>query len=489
MLMFNVAALAQSALGAITVSTVVDVGDLINALVGPGVTVLNPEMSGGPQALGLFEDTSDPPIFGFSSGIALGTGSAKNIIVGPNDSNGTSLSYGLPGDADLDALIGLNTFDATTLEFDFVCEEGDGLSFGYVFGSDEYNEYVGTIFNDVFAFFLNGINIALLPDGKPVNIDNVNGDNPNFVDNTGKVKANTEFDGYTKLLYTNAIPSVGDGAVNHLKIVIADVGDASYDSAVIIKAMSLECVAPPAPEITSPSTSPNGQPSSSSSSATSSESVSSRVCKNFAVHARTTITFDGVLTTILGGDVSVSPGTATTGTPQLEDGQVVEDSADFAASVLVAHTEAMREPAEPMFIEIGGLTFTPGTHRSDTSMNFAYGTVVTLDGLGETDPVFLFQARSTLVTAADTYFILKNGAKAENVLWVLGTAATLGANSTVEGSILAGTAITFGTKSVLHGCALAQSAVTFESEGTVDVTQKEDGTAEEGSTRHLRGLN
>jgi hypothetical protein len=57
-----------------------------------------------------------------------------------------------------------------------------------------------------------------------------------------------------------------------------------------------------------------------------------------------------------------------------------------------------------------------------------------------------------LITAADTYFNLINGAKAENVLWALGTAATLGARSVVEGSIMA---------------ALAQSAVTFESEGSV----------------------
>jgi hypothetical protein len=95
--------------------------------------------------------------------------------------------------------------------------------------------------------------------------------------------------------------------------------------------------------------------------------------------------------------------------------------------------------------------------------------MVTLDGLNEPNPVFLFQAGSTLVTAADTHFILKNGAKAENVYWALGTAATLGANSIVVGSILAGTAITFGTKSELRGCALAQSAVTFESDGSIQV--------------------
>jgi hypothetical protein len=193
------------------------------------------------------------------------------------------------------------------------------------------------------------------------------------------------------------------------------------------------------------------------------------VCSTFAVHARTTVTFAGVVTTLHGGDVGVSPGTSVTGAYAINGGELVADSSDFDASVQVAYAAAMavRSDEQAIAIEIGGKTFTPGTYRSGSAINFAYGTVVVLDGLGQANPVFLFQAGTTLVTAADTYFILKNGAKAENVLWALGTAATLGANSVLEGSILAGTAITFGTQSELHGCALAQSAVTFESEGIV----------------------
>jgi hypothetical protein len=200
------------------------------------------------------------------------------------------------------------------------------------------------------------------------------------------------------------------------------------------------------------------------------ESVSQEVCQDFAVHARTTVTFDGVTSTVHGGDVGVSPGTSITGSFNFEDGgERKEDSSDFAESVLSAYAAAMevRSDEKAMAIEIGGKTFTPGTYRSGSAINFAYGTVVTLDGNNEANPKFLFIAGSTLVTAADTYFNLINGTKAENVLWAIGTAATLGANSVLEGSILAGTAITFGTKSILHGCALAQSAVTFESEGSV----------------------
>jgi hypothetical protein len=143
----------------------------------------------------------------------------------------------------------------------------------------------------------------------------------------------------------------------------------------------------------------------------------------------------------------------------------------FADGVKFDHAAAMQlsDGETAMKIEIGGRTFTPGTYRSGSAINFAYGTTVTLDGLDQHNPEFLFIAGSTLVTAADTTFLLINGAKAENVLWALGTAATLGANSVLEGSILAGTAITFGTNSELHGCALAQSAVTFESGGSVKV--------------------
>jgi hypothetical protein len=82
--------------------------------------------------------------------------------------------------------------------------------------------------------------------------------------------------------------------------------------------------------------------------------------------------------------------------------------------------------------------------------------------------------RTVPLPRANTYFILKNGAKAENIYWALGTSAILGVNSVLEVSILVGTAITFETQSKLHGCALAQSAVTFESEGSAQLHHSED---------------
>jgi hypothetical protein len=199
------------------------------------------------------------------------------------------------------------------------------------------------------------------------------------------------------------------------------------------------------------------------------------VCGRYAVHARATITSAGTPNThIKNGEMSVSPGTSITGNFDYDHGKRSFDSADFATSVMFNHADLRsRRDVETYWgvgaHEIGGMTFYPGNYRSGTAINFAHGTTVTLDGGGDPNSVFLFQAGSTLTTAADTYFILKNGANAKNIIWALGTAATLGARSVVAGSILAGTAITFGTDSKLYGCAIAMTAVTFETEGSVDL--------------------
>lgn len=83
---------------------------------------------------------------------------------------------------------------------------------------------------------------------------------------------------------------------------------------------------------------------------------------------------------------------------------------------------------------------------------------LTLDAQGDLNAVFLFQMGSTLTTGTSTQVILAGGAKAANVYWQVGTAATLGTNSIFKGNILAESAITLATGAVLEGRALTQSA-------------------------------
>ena len=197
-------------------------------------------------------------------------------------------------------------------------------------------------------------------------------------------------------------------------------------------------------------------------------------CENFAVHARDTVTFAGTAkpSVITNGDLGVAPGTSITGLYELDGGVREYGSGDYAIRVMFNHADLRSRRSDEVYWgigihEIGGSTIYPGTYRVGEAINFALGPPVTLDARGDEDAIFLFQAGSTFVTAADAYFIMKNGAKPENVIWALGTAATLGARSVVQGSVLAGTAITMGVNSEIIGCAIAMTATSFETEGFV----------------------
>ena len=232
--------------------------DLVNILLGEGVTVSNVVYSGANVAAGNFSGGTG--IIGFESGIILSSGDIASVV-GPNTADGTTTNNGMPGDADLNTLIpGYTTNDAAVLEFDFV-SSSDVVTFEYVFGSEEYNEYVYSPYNDVFGFFINGVNAALIPGTTtPVAINNVNGGNPystnpsnpeyyrnNDLDDGGG-SINTELDGLTTVLRVTV--KVTPGETNHIKLAIADAGDFILDSDVFIKAESFTAVRPAVPVLT-----------------------------------------------------------------------------------------------------------------------------------------------------------------------------------------------------------------------------------------------
>jgi len=236
--------------------------DLVVALVGAGggASVSNVVFNGSPVAAGIFSGGTG--IIGFEGGIVLGTGCISNVVAaaGRNNVEDYSCDHALPGDAELEAIMP-DTFDACVLEFDFECEGLQQISFEYVFASEEYNEYANSDFNDTFAFFLNGVNVALLPGTNiTVSINTVNGGNPfgvgaqnpsYFVNNecgSGGLGAYpcipsrlTEMDGLTVVLTIDALVNPG---VNHIKLAIADVFDGYFDSNVFIRANSFACLPP-----------------------------------------------------------------------------------------------------------------------------------------------------------------------------------------------------------------------------------------------------
>ena len=238
--------------------------DLVAALVGPGVTIVPGSVSytGAPGAAGFFAFTGQDDCIGISSGIILSSGNITNVE-GPNIASATTTAFGTPGDPDLSALAGQSTYDAAILQFEFeVGPETDRVFFRYVFGSDEYNEFVYSI-NDVFAFWVNGVNYAVV-NGDPVSINTINhgsyadmvspshpelyinNDPFNGLVDPGDVLY-TEMDGFTVVLTLEAPVNTGTNTTNTMKLAIADASDSVLDSWVFIEegSLTIEPAAPP----------------------------------------------------------------------------------------------------------------------------------------------------------------------------------------------------------------------------------------------------
>ena len=228
-----------------------------NVLIGTGISVSNVTYTGASNAIGTFNGGNSN--IGLPNGVLLTTG---DIIYapGPNVTDAGGTDNFLPGDVTMDILAGQQTYDATILEFDFV-PVTDTISFRYVFGSEEYPEFVYAGYNDVFGFFLSGpgingpypgnsVNIALIPSTTiPVAIDNVNNGYSGFctsslpgpctncayyVNNCGGLTV--EYDGFTTAITAKAI--IQKCNTYHIRLSIADAGDGIYDSGVFLEAGS-----------------------------------------------------------------------------------------------------------------------------------------------------------------------------------------------------------------------------------------------------------
>ena len=216
---------------------------------------------------------------------------------------------------------------------------------------------------------------------------------------------------------------------------------------------------------------------------------------NFAVLAGSTVTNTGP--TRISGDVGLSPGTSVTGFPpgqvngtiHAADSAALQAQADLTAAY---NNAAARTVTATVPTELGGTTLTVGVYNSAAGTFGITGTL-TLDAQGDPNAVFIFQAASTLITASASNVNLVNGAQASNVFWVVGSSATLGTGSTLQGSILARTSITVTTGTVLNGRALARNgAVTLDSDTitalvpalTISMTAQPSSTAPDDTVHY-----
>ncbi|MET1076060.1 MAG: ice-binding family protein [Umezawaea sp.] len=205
-----------------------------------------------------------------------------------------------------------------------------------------------------------------------------------------------------------------------------------------------------------------GPPSSSAATAT----IGLGSAGDFAVLAGSTITNTGATT--VDGDLGLSPGTAVTGFPPgVVTGAVHAADAvggQAKADLDTAYDDASARPTSATVpVELGGTTRGPGVYESPAGTFGITGTLV-LDAAGDPDAVFLFKAASTLITAATSSVQLVNGAQADNVFWRVGSSATLGAGSTLRGTVMALASITVGAGTTVDGRVLARTAaVTLDS--------------------------
>jgi hypothetical protein len=167
---------------------------------------------------------------------------------------------------------------------------------------------------------------------------------------------------------------------------------------------------------------------------------------------------------IVNADIDIYPGSALvgfgpcvfTGAAHLADAVAQQAQADL----LVQHNTLMGLPCGTVVgtADIGGSTLLPGVYCSGSTIGVT-GTL-TLDGNGNTNSTFVFQAGSSLTGVGA--IVLINGAQAQNVYWVNGAAATIGVGSAWQGNILAVSSITLNDNVTLRGRALTRTgAVTL----------------------------
>ncbi|MCU1377015.1 MAG: hypothetical protein JWO68_4301, partial [Actinomycetia bacterium] len=113
--------------------------------------------------------------------------------------------------------------------------------------------------------------------------------------------------------------------------------------------------------------------------------------------------------------------------------------------------------------DLGGQTLTPGVYHSAAAL--AATSAVTFDALGDPNAYFIVRGDAGLGTAASTSMNLIGGAQTSHIFWVLGGAATLGASSTFDGTVLSAAAISAGASVHYNGRAISlTAAVTLDAD-------------------------
>lgn len=235
---------------------------------GEGIQVLDIQYAGVPAAVGRFSGGGSA--IGLDEGFIMTTGFAATASGGAGSDLPSWWEANIPNGStafhpDLLPLANDEIFDVAVYTIRFI-PTADSIMFRYVFASDEYPTFVCSRFNDVFGFFLSGpdqdgntttINIAKVPGtGLPVSINSVNNGNPGdhplsnlsycqggagSLDNAALFNSAHPdglpvYNGYTDIFVAKA--AVTPCQEYTMSLVLADIGDALWDSGLFFEARS-----------------------------------------------------------------------------------------------------------------------------------------------------------------------------------------------------------------------------------------------------------
>lgn len=202
----------------------------------------------------------------------------------------------------------------------------------------------------------------------------------------------------------------------------------------------------------------------STSTTTTLEEVDLQTAQNFAILAGSTITCTGA--SDVDCDMGLSPGTSVTGFPvpctqsagqtHINDTEANQAKLDLTAAY---NDAAARPPGTVVSGDLATQTLAPGIYTAATSL--ANTGLLTLSGpLGSR---WIFQIGSTWTSGPGSSVVMAGGAIGDDVIWQVGSSATLDTTSVMEGNILADQSITLNTGAILNGRALARiAAVTLD---------------------------
>lgn len=309
-----------------------------------------------------FDFRSGDTRLAISDGVVLTTGTI-NAIAGqqnrqdqPAGGDDASGEFGGPGDPDLSALVGGTTADANSLTVTFTAGPGvRSVLFDFVFGSEEFYEFVGFDANDAFAAFLDGTQVSFDLNNNPITVNN------NFfqLNNTSRTAAedvriagktgvtfDIEYDGLTPVIRTQA--PLNSGLTTHtLKFVIADVFDDILDSGVFISRLqgSTEVVSGPVTDLPQ--------------AGVFSFSPTSLSRREGELVATLTIAREGGASGLVSVDVATSDGTATAGvdyTALSSTTLIFQDGQTSQTVSIPIFNDAIPEGDETFFVNLSNAT-------------------------------------------------------------------------------------------------------------------------------------